>query len=555
MITEQTPNPQLPSRLLPVLNPAPSMTVRSALPERAALRVLQFGALAVVLAAAPYKAFDLDRFFVPKELVLHATALAATLLCLMRARRLGLGRVDQLLALFLVVGVLSAVFATNWWLAGRAVAVSLSGAACFWSARAVSRAGLGRPLVAALALAGIVGAITALLQAYGVRTEYVSLNRAPGGTFGNRNFMAHLSVITMPALVLVATMAATRRAFAWWAGGLALVAGALILSRSRAAWLALIVGAVVLLPLAVYALRRGRGTLRLGRLFALPLAAAVGAAAALVLPNTLDWNSESPYMDTAKSVVNYREGSGRGRLVQYGNSLRMSLRHPLLGVGPGNWAVVYPKFADRDDPSLSDDGMTSNPWPSSDWMTFISERGVASFVLLGLAMLALLTDGLRAVRDGPTPEERLTASVLIGTLAILIVVGTFDAVLLLPVPALAAWTLLGALSPPTRERKAFVLSLPKRALVLVAVAAAGGLAIVRSATQLSAMSVFSTTSRVAQLERAAALDPGSYRIRVRLAEAYARRGRCKGVIAHASAARALFPSAPRPRRLLDNCGR
>src|SRR3954466_2625595 len=258
-----------------------AMNARTGFPERAALRVLQFGAIAVVLAAAPYKVFDLDRFFVPKELVLHATALSATLLCLPRVRRLGLGRVDQLVGLFLLVGVVSALFATNWWLAGRAVAISLSGAACFWSARAVSRAGLARPLLAALALAGIVGAATALLQAYGVRTDYVSLNRAPGGTFGNRNFMAHLCVIVMPALVLVATTAPTRRAFAWWAAGLGLVAAALILSRSRAAWLALIVGAVVLLPLVLVALRRGRGALRLGRLFLLPLAAVIGAGLAL----------------------------------------------------------------------------------------------------------------------------------------------------------------------------------------------------------------------------------------------------------------------------------
>jgi O-antigen ligase len=531
------------------------MIARPGLPEHAALRVLQLGAIAVVLAAAPYKVFDLDRFFVPKELVLHATALAATLLCLPRVRRLGLGRVDQLLGLFLLVGVVSALFATNWWLAGRAVAVSLSGAACFWSARAVSRAGLTRPLLAAVAFAGIVGAVTALLQAYGVRTEYVSLNRAPGGTFGNRNFMAHLCVITMPALVLVATTAATRRAFGWWAAGLALVSGALILSRSRAAWLALIVGAIVLLPLVLMALGRGRGTLRLGRLFALPLAAALGAGIALVLPNTLDWRSDSPYMDTAKSVVNYKEGSGRGRLVQYGTSLRMSLRHPLLGVGPGNWAVIYPKFAARDDPSLADDGTTSNPWPSSDWMTFISERGVASFVLLGLAMLALVADGLRGVREGRTPEDRLTACAMLGTLAILVVVGTFDAVLLLPVPALVAWTLLGALSPPTRERKVVTLGVGRRVLAMVAVAALGAVAIVRSASQLSAMSIFSTTSRVTQLEQASALDPGSYRIHVRLAEGYLRRGSCKRAIAHAGAARALLPNAPQPRRLLASCGR
>ena len=233
-----------------------------------------------------------------------------------------------------------------------------------------------------------------------------------------------------------------------------------------------------------------------------------------MLFRSLDWRSDSPYMDTAKSVVNYKEGSGRGRLVQYGTSLRMSARHPLLGVGPGNWAVEYPRFAARDDPSLSSDGTTANPWPSSDWMTFVSERGVGSFILLALAMMALFVDGLRAVRDGRTPEERLSACTLLGTLSI----GT-------------------------------------RTVAIAAVGVIGAFALSRSASQLSAMSIFSTTSRLTRLEQASTLDPGSYRIHMRLAEGYARRGNCTRVIAHAVPARRLFPNAPQPRRLLAACGR
>jgi hypothetical protein len=285
------------------------------------------------------------------------------------------------------------------------------------------------------------------------------------------------------------------------------------------------------------------------------VATALGGGAALVLPNTLDWRSDSPYMDTARSVVNYKEGSGRGRLVQYGNSLRMSLRHPLFGVGPGNWAVVYPRFASRDDPSLGDDGMTSNPWPSSDWMTFISERGVAAFVLLGLAMIALVADGLRGVRDGRTPEERLTSCVLLGTLAILVVVGTFDAVLLLPVPALIAWALLGALSPRSRERRVVALTTRRHFLAVVAVLAACGLAAWRSGSQLAAMSIFSNTSRATELERASLLDRGSYRIHLRLAEGYLRRGSCRRAVPHASAAQELYPNAAQPKRQLAACGK
>ena len=83
--------------------------------QKLALRVLQGGAIAVVLMAATYKVFELDRFFVPKELVLHLTALLAGILCLGSARRVSLGRVDLLLAGFLGLGAISAALAQNPW--------------------------------------------------------------------------------------------------------------------------------------------------------------------------------------------------------------------------------------------------------------------------------------------------------------------------------------------------------------------------------------------------------------------------------------------------------
>jgi O-antigen ligase len=530
-------------------------TAPPSLAERAALLILQIGGIAVVLAAVVYKQFDLDRFFMPKELVLHVVATLAALSCLARARPLRLTRVDQLLGIFLALGLLSALFATNWWVAGRAVALSLSGATCFWCARIVARAGYARLLIAALALAGVVGAITALLQTYGLRLDVFSLNRAPGGTFGNRNFMAHLCVIVFPALLLTALRAGSPRAFGWWSAAVGVVAAALVLSRSRAAWLALIACGVVLVAFSVLAVRRSRGLIRWRRLLLVIVVAAAGGGAALLLPNALNWKSDSPYLETARSVVNYREGSGRGRLVQYSNTARMALHHPLFGVGPGNWAVTYSRFASPGDPSLTDEGMTANPWPSSDWMTFLSERGPVAFVLLALAVIALLVDAVRALRTEGDPERALASWALLGTIAVLLVVGTFDAVLLLPAPALVGWGLLGALSPPSRPRVEVALPLGRRIAAMSLVAILGGLAIARSATQLAAMAVYEQSTRASQIARASALDPGSFRIHLRLAEAYARRGSCANVRTHASAARALFPNAAAPKRLLAACGR
>jgi hypothetical protein len=68
------------------------------------------------------------------------------------------------------------------------------------------------------------------------------------------------------------------------------------------------------------------------------------------------------------------------------------------------------------------------------------------------------------------------------------------------------------------------------------------------------MSVFSTSTRAATLERASLLDPGSYRIHMRLAQSYAGRGNCQRVRPHARAARRLLPNAGEPRRFIAMCG-
>jgi O-antigen ligase len=523
--------------------------------DRIALHLLQLGSVAIVLAAAPYKAFDLDRYFVPKELVLHVTAGATALLLISKRDRLTFSATDLLLVGFLLVSAISAVFAPNLWVAERALAISCSGAALFWVTSALRRDGLVRSLVVALAVGVVVGSATSLLQAYGVRTEYFSLNRVPGGTFGNRNFVAHLAAIGTPVVVLSALTA--RHGFNTVLGGIgmAIVAATLVLSRSRAAWLAVIALGIPVATLAYVTREHWREARTERRLAVLIVSAALGVAAALVLPNSLEWKSDSPYLDSAAGLVNYKAGSGRGRLVQYTNSLHMTEAHPLFGVGPGNWAVAYPKYASRNDPSMSnDDGVTSNPWPSSDWMAFLSERGAIGFALLLLTMLALLGRAIRELRTsaGHNPERVLTALAFIGTLIATAVVGAFDAVLMCAVPTFFVFTLAGALSPPVTGR--VHLSRGVREFAPVAVAALAVISVGRSATQLSAMSIFSTSTRAATLERASQLDPGSYRIHMRLAQAWAGRGNCQRARPHARAARRLLPNAGEPRRYIAMCG-
>ena len=326
-----------------------------------------------------------------KELVLNTIALLVAVLLVARRRSLSFDLVDGLLALFLLWSAASALFATNYWLAQRSLGVSVSSAVIFWGARSVAERGSYRPILVAVAIATVIAAALALAQAYGLETEYFSANRAPGGTFGNRNFVAHIAVIGLPSLVWCTVTA--RRPFGALLGslGAAVVAAALVLSRSRAAWLAVAASVIILLVPILASIRYWRGGKIGGRFARFTLAAVIGGLASIALPNTLNWNSESPYLDSARAVVDYKKGSGRGRVAQYKNSLNMALSNPALGVGPGNWSVEYRRFAPANDRSIAADGMTANPWPSSDWVAFMSERGfVPTLALLGVfAMLFL----------------------------------------------------------------------------------------------------------------------------------------------------------------------
>jgi hypothetical protein len=448
-------------------------------------------------------------------------------------------------------------------------------------------------LLRAVVLLPVLAAAGALAQAYGVQTEYFSVNRAPGGTFGNRNFVAHLCAIALPVLAYLAVRARRGGELATTVAGFMAAGATLILTRSRGAWLA---AAAAGLPFAVGALRaavasgrqsarsaaarpaaaippgassawttafarpspprpRDVGPFRLGRVPALLAAATCAVALAVRLPNALDWRSDSPYLDSARDVVNYREGSGQGRLKQWRNSARLTATAPLVGVGPGNWAVRYPAVAPAHDPSLTRERATANPWPSSDWVALASERGVLGLGAMSVVFVTLFWRAHVLVWRAPDADDRLRGGTLAAVLAAAGTAGAFDAVLLLAAPAFLTWgaagALLGASDASASPREARV---PRAAAV-----AGGGLLVLTLAlgtfvtgARVEAMRLFAT-GRPTLVARAAQLAPGDYRIQLRAAQQAAQGGHCAVARRRALAARTLHPTAREAARVLRAC--
>ncbi len=512
--------------------------------ERLAAHLLGGGLLLAVLAALPTAPTDLDRHQLPKETVVHlATWLAVALLrpgmgSLSRAARLGL-------ALLLGATLASAAFADNPWLAFRAGSLTLTGAAALLAAHQLATRGLGGVLLAWLGGAAFIGTLTGLAQAYGLQLPNFATTRLPGGSFGNRNFLAHLAAIALPIIALLAVTA--RRsigALAAAAAGGALV-GAIVLTRSRAAWLAAAAGIGVVVLSLLLARRRGALPVATARVAMLGFALVIGPLLALTLPNDLNWRSDSPYAETLSGIANTQEGSGRGRVIQYRNTLELAAAHPIVGVGPGNWPLRYNEVAPPNDPTwVWGDVIPINPWPSSDWMALISERGIialAGSLLLGLA-LAWRAFG-RLQRAG---DDALRGAAALGVLTATAVVGAFDAVLLLPVPLLFVALAIGALASTTPFPMESVAPSRWRAalpLVLMVVA-------LRSVEQTAAYVVAGSGRATGRMVWAARLDPTSYPLRIALAT----RLPCARARGHARAAMALAPNWPASRNAAARCG-
>ncbi len=490
--------------------------------------------------------------FLAQELVLVAgAALVAggAVIAKLRVRR---DAITLAVASLAALEIASLAGARDPWLALRSASVWLSGLALFVVARSLDRQRRDAAIAALLVpLTVVAGSV--VLEALG-HVHLSARHHAPGGLLGERNVAGELLVAGAPAIAYtcLADGRAWRRRVAH--GVLALAACALVLTRTRSAWLAALVVSGLLVVVttmrAVRAARAGHGDVAMrGRFARLVGAGVLGVAIALLLPTTLRWRSAHPYRDSLMHLVDRSTPSASGRLVQYATTWRMATANPALGVGPGNWAAQYVSYAERGDRTIRGGLSPVNRLPNSDLLGFAAERGLIALAVLGY--LGLLV----ARRGGPSGSLRTLRQ---ATLLAVAIMAALDAVLQTPAALLlVAWVLGTCSASNVRERAASAPSAniePRWSrLALASFALVFAAASVPAATRIASLKLASRARGSDDLDRAARLDPGDVGLRLSAAESWIADGRCDRARSHLDAVTRFSPASPALGELTERC--
>jgi O-antigen ligase len=285
-----------------------------------------------------------DRFVLPKLLVARVVVIGLLILFLARViitGSLAIKRtpLDLPLLAFVVSALISTVFAYNQNVAvfgtysrydGLLTIVMYAG--IFWlSVQALAGPADARVLLRVLLASGYLAAAIAILQAVGDSTVFGY--RVPAfGTLGQQNVLGAFLVLLCPLAFRELVAATSWRTRVVALNVLAVLGAALVLTLSRSAWIGAAVAVVVLVV-------GSRPTLRpriVGAAIVLVvlLVAGFGLAGGLALERQIQ----------ARAMTIFDPSAWGPRPAIWRDSVRLIESRPILGYGPDNVGLVYPRF-------------------------------------------------------------------------------------------------------------------------------------------------------------------------------------------------------------------
>jgi len=377
-----------------------------------------------------------DFYTIPKTLLFHVVVLIGLLRVAGRGRndktRISITSLTPPLLAMLGVGLVSLVGARFPWAGVEAAWRFWNGILLYHLAVvAFSFMPARRHFLVAIGLSILPVALYGMLQVIGIDFLRLARPGVPVSSLGNTGFVAEYLVAALPIALGLAVKEGRAYLFAP-----CVILGILHLwlTESRAGWLgaALAFGILVLPPWSVF--RGGEARLRLRRLGLVTLL--IVLALAFLVPHL-----GSTSVARLRTIIDPTQATAQVRLLIWRGALDLVARHPLLGVGLGNFEFAYAEVRSVEEWHLSRREVVDDA--HNEYLHLTVETG-----LFGLAaFLWFLTRAARLVRNLLyNATLRGEALPLIGSLAGLLLYAGFGFPFKNPTSSAYWWMLLGYLS-------------------------------------------------------------------------------------------------------------
>lgn len=324
--------------------------------------------------------------------------------------------------------------------------VSLFGLAC--AASVVDDAGARWRVFEAITIAAAGVAAIGILQHLGLLPMSIPIISIPGSTFGNRNPAGEAIAMALPFGVSAAARSKARESRLPMGASVLLELLFLAATRARGAWIGAACGLAALAWLARVRLSR---TATAATIAAVVIAGVVASVPGRFNPRDAgDAKRFAGVVEVLQEGFDTRSTALKTRLGLWRRTLSMVDEHPVLGVGPGNWPIAFPRYAE---PGAMRDGvLTAARAPRQahdDGLERAAETGLVGLAALGLLVgSAVIAARRRLAADDD--EARVGTAAAAGSLVALVVISVASFPLEMPGTLALGGIALGFLATDAR---------------------------------------------------------------------------------------------------------
>jgi tetratricopeptide (TPR) repeat protein len=123
-------------------------------------------------------------------------------------------------------------------------------------------------------------------------------------------------------------------------------------------------------------------------------------------------------------IKNYKFGSSLERVDLWEKTIKMSIDHPITGVGQGNWRIIFPTY--KLDNLRSETGEVFFQRPHNDFLWVLSENGILGFIFYLLIFIISFFYLFQTIKRSQLIEKKYMALALVFGLTAYVIIAMFS---------------------------------------------------------------------------------------------------------------------------------